>query len=488
MIALAGLLVAVAPVGTARGAPAPPATGGIGQEPYRIEAHVNVLPATRIDARGREVLLATWRTLVQRFVGAPWELTIAEEGSADPATPLEAFRAEDFAPPPADRDKVWMIRVDRDGAGYALSGREFDVLCNRLGPIRRLSVPVVADLPRALLEFTVDLFCPTAEIVGQSGGGATLNVRGAGLEPASPVGRVVASGTVFLPIRIVTTPEKKSRYLTILYTYLRVSSVSGSEAQCSIQTGVRDPLTRRFTSRNRLVALGAKPGDQPTRLRFVTRGDRAPAAGYVLTARGLPHGVAREVGTTDREGRIVLEPGFASGLVALRLLAGSVEPMVELPLMPGASSNELTIPFEPLPATVTLETQLDSLRDAVIDLVAIRARLEGRMKAREQGEDWDGLAATLKEYNALTPRATYADRLTRLKEDASREQARTKKPILTRTAQAQISEVQNLIDRYLTDDEARAYAAELDRVRGEAAAAARKAAAKRKAVPRAAAP
>ena len=55
MIALACLLVA--PVDTARGAPAPAGTGGIGQEPYRIEAHVNVLPATRIDASGRDIRL-----------------------------------------------------------------------------------------------------------------------------------------------------------------------------------------------------------------------------------------------------------------------------------------------------------------------------------------------------------------------------------------------------------------------------------------------
>ena len=40
---------------------------------------------------------------------------------------------------------------------------------------------------------------------------------------------------------------------------------------------------------------------------------------------------------TDRSGRIVLHPGFANGLVILRLLAGNVEPMVELPIMPGES-------------------------------------------------------------------------------------------------------------------------------------------------------
>ena len=69
----------------------------------------------------------------------------------------------------------------------------------------------------------------------------------------------------------------------------------------------------------------------------MTKPDQAPAAGYTLTARLVPDGQPRELGMTDRAGRIVLKPGFASGLVILRLLAGNVEPIVELPIMPGES-------------------------------------------------------------------------------------------------------------------------------------------------------
>ena len=94
---------------------------------------------------------------------------------------------------------------------------------------------------------------------------------------------------------------------------------------------------------------------------------------------------------TDRGGRIVLQPGFADGLVILRLLAGNVEPVVEFPIMPGESSEERVIPFTPRPQTVALEAEVDSLRDEVVDLVALRARLEARMEARLKGEDWAGL-------------------------------------------------------------------------------------------------
>ncbi len=346
-----------------------------------------------------------------------------------------------------------MIRIGRDGPGLELSGREFDAMTRRLGPVRRRAATVASDLPRGLLLFAIDLFSPTAQVGEQSGGGVALTVRGASLEAGSPIGRVVAPGAVFEPFRIVAPPGGgPQRVLAIPFTFLPVEAVSGPQARAAIVSALRDPLTERVAARHSHVALGVKPGTNPTSLRFVGRDDKAPAAGYAVTARSWPNGPPRDMGTTDREGRIVLEPGFADGLVIVRLLAGNSEPMVELPMMPGASDRERVIPFEPRPQAVALEAQLDSLRDEVLDLVAIRARLEARLKARAEGEDWPAVEATLKEFTSLPPRQAYADRLARLKDDAAQQQARARTPILTKTAQAQVTELQALIDRYLDDE------------------------------------
>jgi hypothetical protein len=482
-VVIAALAVALAIGAKASGAPPEPREPSPGSLPYKIDVSLIVEPETRIDSRSRDRILSDWLALTDRFVGAPWDLTIAKEQGTALTAPLESLDAKAFAPISAERDKVWVIRVEREQAGYSLSGREFDVASGRLGPTLRRLVPIVADLPRGLLDFALALFCPIASVEDQSGGGVTLSVRGASIEPASPVGRVVAPGSVFEPVRLVSRPDGSTRIMNLPFTYLRVESVDGATARCAIVSALRDPLTRRIARKNRLIALGVKPADRATRLRFVTRPDKLPAAGYVLTARTLPDGPPREVGTTDRQGRIVLEPGFASGLVALRLLAGSVEPMVELPMMPGESAAERTIPFDPRPATVTLEAQLDSLRDAVIDLVAVRARLEARLKARAEGDDWPGVEATLKEFDKLTPRSSLATKLTKLKDDAARQQAESKTAILTKTAQAQIAEVQALLDRYLDDDVIRGYTEALQASRDEAAAKA-KADARKKAAAR----
>jgi hypothetical protein len=147
-----------------------------------------------------------------------------------------------------------------------------------------------------------------------------------------------------------------------------------------------------------------------------------------------------------------------------------VEPIREFPIMPGESADERLIPVDPKPLTVALESQLDSLRDQVVDLVALRARLEARMKARLEGEDWKGLEDALNEFSRLTPRDKFAQQLTQLKDDAAHQQAELKTAVLTKTAQAQITELQSMIDRYMEDDAFRAYSEALSKFRSETAA------------------
>ena len=77
----------------------------------------------------------------------------------------------------------------------------------------------------------------------------------------------------------------------------------------------------------------------------------------------------------------------------------------------------------------------------------------------------------IKEFARLTPRDEYAKRLAELKDEAAREQAESKTAILTKTAQAQINDLQAMIDRYLDDEALKAYSrgagAKPDRARSQ---------------------
>ena len=74
------------------------------------------------------------------------------------------------------------------------------------------------------------------------------------------------------------------------------------------------------------------------------------------------------------------------------------------------------------------------------------------MEARLQGEDLAGLEQGLKEYASLARRDVYAYRLTKLKDEAAKQQAQSKTEVLSKNLQARFNELQALIDRYLDDD------------------------------------
>ena len=463
----------------------------IDQRPYRIRVFVSGDNASGLDPARLDTLVSEWLALVHRFVGAPWRVEVAPVApeslaSADPSS----VSAETFALDWVDVDKVWLIKVRGEGSSLVYEGREYDVATRRLGPYQRARVPVLRDAARVFLRFTLDLFSPYATIGEHFGKDVVLMVQGGAIEPASEIGRVVSRGTVFQPLRVVQKKDGSTLIQEIALTYVRVEKVDGPKATGSLVSSFRDPFTKRVVQKNWLVAVGVKPGKSKTHLKFATLPDKAPAAGYVLTARRFPDGTIREVGTTDRQGRITLEPGETDGLTIFRLIAGSSEPMREFPLMPGASESEQAIPaFDPLPQAITLETRLNSLRDRVIDMVAIRARLEAQLKGRYDSEDFTGAEESLKEFAKLPPKSKFAEELDEMRKNGALAQSTSKSAVMTKTVQAQIAELEALIDRYLDDEGFNAFADALSKVKAEAAkAAVKKPEAKPKAPPAAVPP
>ncbi len=281
---------------------------------------------------------------------------------------------DDFQPRAEKFDALWAIHVEPGpGGGYRLSGRAFDPRTATLGPVFHRTIVYPADAARGLFRLGLDLFVPSAEIGAAVGGGVQILVQGAALNAADPIGQIVQPGSVFVPFRLMLKPDGTLKQVVpIGWSYLRVETLDGPLARCAIVSGLRDPLSRRVIGKYRLVALGVKPGDAPLILRFETRPPNPqPAAGYTVTVRDVPDGPPRDVGTTDREGRIVLPADPVSGLVIVRLLAGGIEPLVEFPVMAGESSEERIIHVGLVPQAVALETKLNALRDEVIDLVAI---------------------------------------------------------------------------------------------------------------------
>jgi hypothetical protein len=451
--------------------PTPTPTEAIDRKPYEIRVHFAFDADSRVDAHRREAILDDWFRMVDHFVGAPWNVEILDQVPAIATLPIDELTTATLKPLAGKADKVWSIRVSAAGAGFRLEGRELDVATGWLGQTHRVEVTHPDDLVRGLFKLALAIFAPSADIGEQKAGGVSFLVQGASLPAASPVGAVVEVGTVFRALRVFEKDDGSTLEVRgIPYSYFRVESLDGPVARCEIIKGIGDPLTNRVARRNKLVALGIKPAAAVTRLRFVNRADKLPAAGYMLMARPVtPDARAVLVGTTDREGRVVLPPNFAGGLVRLRLMASSEEPLADLPVMPGESPEERTIPIEPRPHTVALEARLDALRDAIVDLAVLRGRLEQRMKARFDGEDWAGLEAATKEFRKLPARERFEETLNQIREEGERQEKELKTIVLTKNARNLLDGVKAIIDRYLDDDAIRSYEDAVEQSKAEVA-------------------
>ncbi len=467
----AALVVVLALAAPGRVGAQAPKDPPIDRKPYAIRALVDFEPGARVDRARRALILGDWLALARRLVGEPWSLSLVEGARPLAGPAIEDWKPDDLKGLAGRADKVWAIRVEASGGGFGLEGREFDAATGTLGEVQRREVAHPVDLPRELVRLALAMFAPTAEVGESKGGGVSFLVKGASVPAAGPLGEVAPVGTIFRALRLVYKPDDSvAEVIPIPFSYFRVERVDGPVATCEIIKGVGDPLTRRFARKNKLVALGIKPASAPTRLRFVLKGDRQPASGYKLTARSVePGSKPSEVGMTDRDGRVVLPARFAEHLVLLRVLAGDDEPMADVPVMPGEGRDERTIVFEARPLTLDLEANLGALNDAILDVVVVRHRLEARMKARLDGEDWAGLDDAIREFRKLTPRDQSQARLEVLKAGAEQQEAERKTLVVTKSARARLDETQALIDRFLDDDAVRAYEDAARRAKDEAA-------------------
>ena len=440
--------------------------------PYKIRAHVSFDSATRVDQTMRKTILEDWLTLIHRFVGDPWEVETVANSPTIAAIALDSLNPEVVKTLGQGVDKVWVIQVRRDGVNLVVEGRELDVLLNRFGEVHRAETRDLVNLPRVLLTLALSTFEPLAEVGESKAGGVTFEIQGGSLSTASSTGAVAPVGSIFRVFRLFLD---KNGAITdtreIPYSYFRVEERIGSTARCSIIKGIGDPLTGRYARRNRLVGLGIQPARAATKLRFLLKGDKAPAAGYKLIARAATADTTwYDVGITDREGRVELPINFASELAFVRVLAGNNEPMADLPVMPGETRQERSIVFVGRPRTLDLEAKLDALQDAIIDVVASRARLETRMKARLEGEDFEGFDASLAEVRKLPTKDQFDRDLKSIRTEAETAEAEMKTLILTRTARNQIDESQALINRYLDEDSIRALAETAESLKADKAA------------------
>jgi hypothetical protein len=240
------------------------------------------------------------------------------------------------------------------------------------------------------------------------------------------------------------------------WTYLKAGKPDTSGVNAQIISSFRDPVGRKYRQTNKLIALAFNPSDTATLLQFSqlvnTNGTpvKHPVAGYKVEIHRWPDGEVQSTHVTDRDGRLKVEPPVGLEFFGVRLVGGSIEPLVDVPVLAG--DQVPAILADTKPAAIEFEQQLISFRDEVLDAIARRLVVEARLAERTRAEDWDRVAELLRDWKATPIASSYTNKLADWKVGAQKRQLTEKKAIFTQAAQALTAELEALVSRYEGQD------------------------------------
>ena len=429
------------------------------RQAYRIEIRFSVAENVALDSSTANQCLIDLKSLSERVVGQPWKLqTRWAEGETWDADfdlwqqwpePIEYDRKTRF---PFDR--IWLIRArpGSDTTSLELIGREFDYRTGILGPVRRRSASL-NDLPRGMLLLSKDIFRPLADVIGNEGGQVRLRVQGSGLKSASPEGATVRPGQYFQLVRLFY--ERSGKFIASSiepWTYLKAATPDDSGVSCQIISSFRDPVGRKYKQTNKLVALAYNPSDTATQLQFsqLIQSNGAsvkhPVAGYKVEIHRWPDGEVASTHLTDREGKLTIDPPVGLEFFGVRLVGGSIEPLLDVPILAG--DQVPAILADTKPSAVEFEQKLIAFRDEILDGIARRLIIEARAADRTKAEDWDSVDGLIRAWKTTPQGSAYSSRISEWKVSAQKRQIQEKKAIYTQAAQALTAEIEALASRY----------------------------------------
>ncbi len=360
-------------------------------------------------------------------------------------------------------DRVAVVAWDRLGSKTVATIRTWDALSRRLGP----TISAETFDPRSAGALAADLvlrqFQPGLSIDAVADNAVTLTLQAGEYPTGDPDRPQVRPGDLLQPIfRYLDRGQAVRRIDIVPFTYLVVESVDGPKVGARLITALRAPLGTNRRRGVELWAIGIRPELPGSVLRLTPRGapDRPLAGCRVLASHNAP-GAAKPEGDdapaeppprrlmTDRSGRLTI-PCDAEPLVWLAVLSGDLV-LARVPFVPGLDANvSLELPDDSI--RLLAERDIDLLKGRLVEAVARRAILVGRIRSQAKLGEWASVDKLLVELDTHPGIPEFERQLMTIRVPAV-EAARSRKDRLTETRVTQLaSETQALIRRYLDAD------------------------------------
>jgi hypothetical protein len=419
--------------------------------PYRVLATLAVDDAVR-PFPGLEAALA--KSIVDRVEGSLrplWntEFNIAASG----ADRRQCFHpaeipVDDLSGAQSASDKLLWLGVRATPSGFELTCREFDVYVRRWSPVRRRFVQQAAFLPEACFGLLTSTFSPLALVTPIEGDDVQvqLSFKGSRLPRPSGEETFVAPGEALLPLLRRTDRAGKlveGGVTALPWTLLTAAEPNDDGWLATVHSGIRRPFAMARRGLVEQLAIALRNPQGPTRIRFHSRTDETQGlAGYEVFRSG-PDGANDRIGVTDRDGVIEVPPVGDS--VSMLILRSDGQVLAKVP-MPVGADEVLQAPIADNVARLQAQAEAQVVREELIDLVARRAIMMGRVKSLLKNERVADAAALMDDLAAMPSPSVFS----RTIDNAARRTPPSNDPSVQKRIDALYAATRDMLAKFLS--------------------------------------
>jgi hypothetical protein len=356
--------------------------------PYNLQVFFACQSAPQLTEQVQQELRESLVRQVDQYVGAAWKMDVSDPPAGLAERMLADMSSIDVADLPSEClevDKVTLLVVRTTIDGLQIQARELDCRTRQWSTLASRDVvqPQLVDF--VLVQTLLASFAPLAQVEEVEAKQAVLRVRAASLPFRDPAILPVQPGVLFRPVLRFNDRDGRLKAgqppKPTPWTYLLVRGTEeNKKVQCEIFSAMRTPIPSRRRGRTEMLALAVLPPQGSTTLELASRSDaKRRLFGYEVFAYRPDSPTTTLVGRTDRNGRLSIPQGEDPLRILIVKSGGKF--LARLPIVPGLeplNTAQLIDDDERL----AVEGYITGMQEQVVDLVAKRAMLFARIRAR----------------------------------------------------------------------------------------------------------
>lgn len=265
---------------------------------------------------------------------------------------------------------------------------------------------------------------------------------------------LIQRGEVFVPyLRILDKSGVPNSVKPVPWTALLIESAQQSRVHCTLESGIRVPLSVRRRGRTEQIAVLPNLEKKPTRLQLQPRmkkkqsdspnTDTGFLPSYTIFETEPQSKNRIELGKTDRKGFLTI-PYLQGGPVRHIYIKEGEILIARIPLIQGWKSS-FTIGIPDDETRIAAESVLLGIQEEVIDQIAYREILLARIARFEKNQDTAGVNKSRNELVRLKTREQFLAQL-----DVEKRKYHSEDPIVQRRIEIMFNNTRKIVDQFMS--------------------------------------